>query len=332
MVCRIGVVVLATALIYLCSVLLPPTAVAMFDEVLDTTSDLVSGVGAKNWQYDMGIKKFVNSYTSYQFPNPFPPNQDPLSRLEFPIDQWFLGGEYDYIARNWSLEFQSWMNLNEESRTMMQDSDWDNENQPFQKTVFSESKCRLNSGWLFDLKLVLKPEWSIFRTLLPIGGLRYQSFSFTTHDGSQVGLDGHSLDLPGDGINFDQTFYHGYLGMEVNTKLNTSGVFRSVPSMDLKVSMDYGLATARNEDLHLLRSGRRITNENTSGHCWHAEATASFYARRNIKGLLNADFKRIITNGGHQLTNSVFNIDFSFDGAMVWSDQLSVTAATEFIF
>ena len=54
MVCRIGVVVLATALIYLCSALLPPTAVATFDEVLDTTSDLVSGVGAKNWQYDVG--------------------------------------------------------------------------------------------------------------------------------------------------------------------------------------------------------------------------------------------------------------------------------------
>ncbi len=304
----------------------------MYDEVLDTASDLVSGVGAKNWQYDVGVKKFFNSFTSYQFPNPFPPNQDPLSRLEFPIDQWFLGGEYDYNTRNWSLQFQSWMNLNEESRTMMQDSDWDNENQPFQKTVFSESKCRLDSGWLLDLKLVLKPEWSIFRTLRPIAGLRYQSFSFTTHDGSQLGVDGHLMDLPGDGINFDQTFYHGYLGAELDTKLNTSGIFRSFPTMNLEVSMDYALVTARNEDLHLLRSGRRITNDNTSGHCWHAEATASFYVRRNIKGLLNADFKRIITNGGHQLTNSFFNIDFSFDGARVWSDQLAVTAATEFIF
>lgn len=332
MVCRTGVAILATTLIYLCSALIPPTSHATVDDLLDSASGLVSSVGARNWQYDVGVKKFFNSYTSYQFPNPFPPNQDPLSRLEFPIDQWFFGGEYDYLSRNWSMHFQSWVNLNEEARGLMQDSDWDEETQPFRKTVFSESRCRLNSGWLFDLKFVIKPEWSIFRTLLPVCGLRYQRFYFTTHDGYQVDLSGHAMDLSGDGINFEQIFYHGFLGAEMDTKLNTSGLSRSIPHVNLNISADYALVTARNEDLHLLRRGRRITRENTRGHCWHAEATASFFVRHNIKALLNADFKRIVTDGGHQLTNSVFNIDFSFDGARVWSDQLSITAATELIF
>lgn len=332
MVCRLGAALLATAIIFICSCVKPVSSEAQAATVLDTASELISRVNAPDWGYSVGVKKFFNSFTSYQFPNPFPPNQDPLSRLEFPIDQWFIGGAYAYVARSWSVELDSWVNINRDGRSKMQDSDWDDETLPFQKTVFSESNCRLNRGWLLDLKLSLRPELSIFKMLRPIAGIRYQDFSFTTHDGYQVGLDGHFSNLPGDGIDFDQTFYHAYLGAICDIGLNTSGIFSSLPTVDLQVVLDYALVTARNQDLHLLRSGQRITTENTSGHCWHLAATAWFPVRHNLKGRIEADFKKIVTNGAHQLTNSFFNIDFSFDGSRVWSDQFSVTASTELIF
>ncbi len=157
MVNRLGVVIWATAVILSYTLFVAPPVAAQSPSPLDVVSDLVSEVRAPDWRYSIGVKKFFNSFTSYQFPNPFPPNQDPLSRLEFPIDQWFFGGDYEYLSRFWSARFESWVNINKESRSRMQDSDWDHEDLPFQKTIFSESNCRLNSGWLLDLRILLEP-------------------------------------------------------------------------------------------------------------------------------------------------------------------------------
>ena len=72
----------------------------------------------------MGVRKLINSFTSYQFPNPYPPNQDPLSRLEFPLDQWFVGMRGLY-SRKWAaLLAEAWTNVSQESALQMQDSDW----------------------------------------------------------------------------------------------------------------------------------------------------------------------------------------------------------------
>ncbi len=62
-----------------------------------------------------GMKKFFNSYTSYQFPNPFPPYQDPLSRLEFPLDQWFAGIKSEYSGGWWALMGEAWTNVSRQS-------------------------------------------------------------------------------------------------------------------------------------------------------------------------------------------------------------------------
>ncbi len=332
MISRIGAAILATILIFIYSCAQPFPAAAQYADPLDMASDLVSRVRAANWQYSIGVKKFFNSYTSYQFPNPFPPEQNPLSRLEFPIDQWFYGGDYIYNSSFWTAQLDAWGNINQEGRANMQDSDWDQEDQPSQKSVFSESKSKLKRSWLIDFRILFKPDISLFRIVQPVVGTRYQTFSFVTHDGYQGSLDGYNTALPGEGIEFDQTFYQYYLGALINTKVNTAGIFRSLPTTDLTVTLDYAVVTAKNQDLHLLREGERITNENTSGHCWHAEATASLMIRQNIKALIDVDFKRIITNGGHQLTNSFFSVDFSFSGSRVWSDQLSVAASAELIF
>lgn len=282
-------------------------------------------------QQSLGVKKFINSFTSYQFPNPFPPSQDPLSRLEFPIDQWFIGASSQYMASSWSLLCQGWLNLSRESALKMQDSDWDDESMPKQKTIFSESGCRLNRGLILDACLIFSNIFDNF-PVMPVIGARYQNFFFTTHDGYQVVFGGEPIPLPGDGIEFKQVFYHYYFGASFSNELNLFNIMGFLPRLAFLLQVDYGLVRARNEDLHLLREGERITIENTKGHCWHIAGTVTLFRLGSFNMKCEADFKRIVTDGSHQLSNSFFPLDFSFDGSRVWSDQMSLSAIGELIF
>ncbi len=281
----------------------------------------------------VGVRKFFNSFTSYEFPNPFSPHQDPLSRLEFPIDQFFAGLEAGCVTTAWSLRGEVWTNLNRDSSLKMQDSDWEDDGNPSQKTVFSESGCRLNRAWLVDLQLSAATSIQIPPGLRPVVGTRYQQFFFTTHDGLQSLLGGGPVaELPGDGINFRQTFYHLYIGSILNTVLDLGRVWASLPDLKLDAQLDYAVVIAKNEDLHVLRSGERVTIENTRGHCWHLSLGSEILVRDRLKTRLEADFKRMITHGGHQLTNNIFAINFSFDGSRVWSDQIAVSVMGELLF
>jgi len=280
----------------------------------------------------IGMKKYINSFTSYQFPNPFAPEQDPLSRLEFPIDQWFMGIETSYYARWWTLQCQGWMNVTREGSLKMQDSDWDDETRPGQKTIFSESKSRLNRGVLVDIRVTTATPLEQVINIRPVFGYRNESFFFTTHDGFQVVLGGGISDLPGDGIEFRQAFSHYYVGGSLNTTIKSTVAPVTLPEVALNCQFDYAFVSARNEDLHLLRSGERITRERTSGHCWHACLRAVCKANKTVWIVLEGDFKRLLTNGSHQLTNGLFNIDFSFGGSRVWSDQATISALAEIKF
>jgi len=282
--------------------------------------------------HTLGVRKYINSFTSYQFPNPFPPGQDPLSRLEFPIDQWFMGLQLGYVAPTWVLSAQGWVNLNRESALKMQDSDWDDGGMPGQKTIFSESNCRLNRGILLELQLALVTAIDRLYQVRPVAGCRYDYFFFTTHDGFQGALGGGSVDLPGDGIEFKQTFYHYYLGGVVNKSLKLTSFNSLLSQLDLECQLDYAIVNARNEDLHLLRAGERITTEFTRGHCWNARIRAALLSSADALLGVEAAFKRLLTDGSHELTNRILSIDFSFSGSKVWSDQayISIYGAIKF--
>lgn len=278
------------------------------------------------------VSKYFSSFTSYQFPNPFPPNQDPLSRLEFPIDQWFAGVESGYRNSLWSLKCQAWTNITRDGSLMMQDSDWDDGTMPFQKTIFSESKCRLNTSLLADIQVALNNPLGLRWNIGPVIGMRYEMFDFTTHDGVQMDVSGTVIDLPGDGIDFKQIFRHVYFGMAMQGTLRLEALIGWAPPVGFSIDCDYGLVTALNEDLHLLREGERITTDNTRGHCWHAAVSAGVSLRNRIAARIRGQFKRILTTGDHRLTNPWFGIDFSFGGAEVWSEQVSVTGVLEIPF
>jgi hypothetical protein len=280
----------------------------------------------------LSVRKYLSSFTSYEFPNPFAPFQDPLSRLEFPIDQWFLGGDVRYTSRWWAIAIDGAVNLSRESQLMMQDSDWEDDARPDQKTVFSESKCRLNRGMLVDVKLSLPSPIDLWLDVRPVIGYRHQYFSFTTYDGFQGDIRGNRIALPGDGIEFEQAFYHIYVGVDCFLEINGSRLMSALPRGQLEVQADYAAVVATNEDLHLLRLGERVTREKSSGHCWHLGLKAFCWRMSDFRLGFEGDFKRVITTGSHNLTNGPLRIDFSFGGSKIWSDQawIGVIAQTKF--
>lgn len=265
--------------------------------------------------------QYLNSFTSYEFPNPFPPNQDPLSRLEFPISQVFLGLKAEYLSDLWSLSISGSFNVSRGSGLLMQDSDWDDGENPGQKTIFSESDCRLNRGCLVDMAVDLRRPFENVLRFKPRIGWRYQYFYFTTHDGFQGDIEGNGIELDGDGIDFKQKFTHVYFGGSVDFSYNAEWIWEDLRQLRFTVDVDYGLVRGWNEDLHLLREGDRYTFERTNGHCWHIGLKAYCLSSLGLTGGLEFDFKRIITHGDHQLQNLAFDLDFSFGGSRVWSDQ-----------
>ncbi len=127
----------------------------------------------------------------------------------------------------------------------MQDSDWDDDMNLAQKTIFSESNCRLNRGVLIDVacSIATPLEPAIF--LRPVVGYRYQHFFFTTHDGFQASLDGEAFNLPGDGINFKQSFDHLYFGGILNTSFDLSAWSGTFPSLRFDLQADYAIVRRR---------------------------------------------------------------------------------------
>ncbi len=280
----------------------------------------------------LGFKKFLNSFTSYQFPSLYNAAQDPLSRLEFPIDQWFVGLSTKYSSIRWSLNASVWRNINRSNARKMQDSDWDDENNTDQKTVFSESNCKLNQGVLGNLGITVGVPYLRDYSLRPAIGYRYQKFDFTTYDGYQTEFGGATAPLVGDGMNFRQTFHHCYIGISFNKLINLANYANYPQYGNIDLQIDYAWVSGKNEDNHLMREGNRITVENTRGHCWHIGAGANIYRNSRLSGRFEADFKRIKTYGTHNLTNNLLGLDLSWDGAKVWSDQLSLTAIAAITF
>ena len=82
------------------------------------------------WSADAKVKRLFNSHTSYEFGNPVPPYQAPLSRLEFSLDSWWGGVEIRRRTPGWSMGLEVMRNLAQDVKGKMMDSDWDDGSQP----------------------------------------------------------------------------------------------------------------------------------------------------------------------------------------------------------
>ena len=254
--------------------------------VSQTTGEVV-------WSVEAKVKRLFDSHTSYEFKNPFPPHQSPLSRLEFGLDSWWGGLGVSRWTPRWSISLEAMRNLIQGVDGVLADSDWTDERNTRIRDIYSESNLRLKpsydvrasvdvsvAGWLGLPKGL---------DLRPVGGVRWQRFDLMAFDGTQWDLqsDGswHTTPLPGDDIHFKQTYWHYFLGLRGQWQ----PLRHEYPGLKLTGQVDWAWVKGDNQDDHLLREGNRITEESTSGHAWHAslaldaplEATSSWGCRPN---------------------------------------------------
>ncbi len=292
----------------------------------------------------LGVRQYLNSFTSYQFPSPGTP-LNPLSRLEWPWEQLYGVLKLGWGYRTYDLNFEGSTTLSALSRLRSQDSDWENDENPRQKTTFSSGQAKPR-GWTFDVSTTV-PLPGFYR-LKGIAGYRAQQFNFTATGGAQWSIwddeEGfvprYGVDLPGPGIEFSQAYKHWYGGGVAAGEFDLSSFSRYLPSsMLVRVQGDFGIVTGNNHDQHLRRTdflGRpqdRHTYETTSGHSWHLNLMTEFRVSDRLRLDIEADFMTVRTKGSHHWTawsdafNDIFNTDLSWNGAQAWSEQkyLAVT-------
>jgi len=292
---------------------------------------------SKNWSIDLRVKNFFNSHTSYEFGNPYPPGQSPLSRLEFPLNTWWAGLEVRRSFSRFSIGLEALRNLSVETDGVFKDSDWTDDEHPNVRTIYSESKCRMDPSYSLRADLDMKvSDWLRLPDgfdLRPVLGIRWQRLAFVSHDGTQYSSENNTytvLNLPGDGIRFEQTYWQYFIGLRGIHDLSKA---LKLSRVTLHWQVDWAYVEGNNQDHHLLRAGKRITEESTSGDAWHAGVGFKIGLTKSINAGVDLDYLRIKTTGSHRLVNSKDSIDFSFNnGVTVWSEQMSIMLRLEYIF
>jgi hypothetical protein len=288
-----------------------------------------------NLSFGVKTKRLFNSHTSYEFGNPFPPYQEPLSRLEFPLDSWWFGGELKANFRRFSLGVEVLTNVTGDAEGRMKDSDWDDDEIPSLKTIYSESYCNIRSSYMITADMSLEvsdlvglPEWLSLR---PVMGFRWHDLYFVTHDGIQYEISQpEPCPLPGDGISFTQRYWQYLVGLRSEMDV---GSLVDVTDLKFFLQFDWAYVEGDNEDHHLLRPGNRFTYEDTRGDAWHVSAGIKKSLYKSLFLGVEADYLRIKTSGNHRLVNDVFDLYYSMSkGVTVWSEQMSVSLSLEYRF
>lgn len=295
-------------------------------------SGLFSGSLERQGYYgSLGVRKYFNSFTSYQFPDPEQPVLNPLSRLEWPWEQLFGVARMGAPVGRLQLNLEVGSTLSVFSRLKAQDSDWEDVNNPGQKTIFSDAQARPRC-WTFDGNVVGPlTDNSRIRWL---AGYRVQQFRFTYTDMLQREIFEPGAGYfpaqfyfePGAAIEFRQNYKHLYLGGIVSASMDLGAVSPLLAQYEVlaRFQADYGFVRADNEDYHILRTpGPRYTTESSRGSSWHLNLGVEFKASNRLGFTLEGDFMRIYTKGRHVLSEPGYTE--AWDGARVWSEQKYVT-------
>ncbi len=287
---------------------------------------------AKYLSLGIKAKRLDNSHTSYEFGNPDPPYQAPLSRLEFPLDSWWVGGELRASFPRFSAGIEVLQSAQGDAGGRMYDSDWDDNGV---LDTYSASRNRMETSYMAnadaDMEVadwLLLPDWLSLR---PVVGLRYQHFRMVAHNGIQYDLPGGTPTLlPGNAIRFKQTYWQYFMGVRAAADV---GKYIGISDLKLATQVDWAYVEGSNEDKHLLRAGNRFTFDDTYGHAWHASIGLKKGLWKNLFLGMDFDYLRIETTGSHRLLNRPLGTDISFgNGVKVWSEQKSVSMTLEYRF
>ncbi len=301
--------------------------------VLAGSPAIAAAKDEKPWSAELHVKRYFGSHTSYEFGNPYPPYQAPLSRLEFPINTWWAGGEFRRSFSRISAGVEILRNISEESDGSFKDSDWDDDANPSVKTIYSESGCRMEPSYMVrgdvDLKVADWLGLPVWFDLRPVVGVRWQRFKLVAHDGAQT-LPAPPISFSGDAISFEQTYWQYFLG--IRTAYDLGKHIKTLP-LKLLCQLDWAYVDGDNSDHHLLRTGNRWTYETTRGEAWHASLGFKAALTKNINAGVEAEYLWIQTTGSHRWVNDYYGVDMSWDnGVKVWSEQMSIMISLEYLF
>ena len=299
----------------------------------------------KNWVFDFGLQDFLMSHTSYQFGNDGTPFQKPLSRLQFPINTWWLESELRRTCPRWSIGLRAGMSVAKNTDGRFRDSDWENPGNTSMLTTYSESASRLENSYIFrgdvDVNIAdwlgLPPSFEI----RPLFAFEFQRLSLMAHDGVQwavgnyddpeaAGLDGatSAMALPGDSIHFRQDYYMYQIGLR-----GVYDGFKVSKYITIKATgeADWGPVIGYNEDNHLLRG--LMGYMKTSGNSFYFSTGLDMVFAKTITAGVSMNYLCIRTYGAlHQVFRSK-GLDLWGDyGVKAWSDQTSLTAHVSYAF
>jgi outer membrane protease len=288
----------------------------------------------KNWLFDVGMQRYLMSHTSYEFGNPYEPFQKPLSRLEFPLNTWWLDFRLRRTCPRWSLGGRAGLSVARNIDGRMKDSDWDDPENTGIKTVYSESALRAEANYLFRTDVDVNiSDWlglpSSFE-IRPLFAFEFQRLSLMAHDTIQWSITASPRALPGDGLHFRQDYYLYQIGLK-----GSYDGFKIGKYIDIKLygEADWGPALGYNEDHHLLREGDRFTYEKTSGSGLYFAAGLDIVMAKTITAGITIDYLWIRTTGVHRHSNIPLAEDLTWpDGVRVWSDQTSLVARLSYAF
>jgi len=283
---------------------------------------------AANWEVTAKTKLLVNSHTSYEFGNPYPPYQSPLSRLEFPLDSIWTGVAARRHIGRLSLGVEFLSSVTDQETGGFHDSDWEDDSDPGRLSIFGATKCTLTPSYQFTTDIDVEVADALALpsgfSVRPLLGYRWQHFTFITHDGYQYeynssGAITRVYPLNGDTISFRQDWWQPFLGLRLGYE------WKEVPllhRLKLTSQFDWGYVKGKNRDLHLMR-GNRETIEKTTGDARHVSLGLIFGLTENLDLGLEGEYLRIETRGDHYYYDSTFSSLEWDHGVRVWSEQTS---------
>ena len=288
----------------------------------------------KNWEFTFGTQRFVASHTSYEFGTDLPPFTKPLSRLEFPINTWWLNFDLRRTCPRWSVGARAGLSVNRNSNNWMKDSDWGNSGGENYLTNYSQSYCDVREAYQFSGDVdVNVSDWLRLPANLeirPLFTFRYQHFSLMAHDGVQWNYDaGNSESMPGNAISFRQDWWLYMIGARGSYSIDIN---RNL-TVKLKGEADWGPALGYNIDHHIQREGKRLTLENTMGNALYFMTGLDMVIAKTVTIGVGVDYTWISTTGTHWFYNAPEGTDLRWtDGVKVWSDQLALIARVSYAF
>ena len=298
----------------------------------------------KNWTFDIGMQRFLMSHTSYEIGTP---DYSPLSRLQFPVDTWWLDFRLRRTCPRWSVGFRSGFSVDRTVNERFKDSDWERDATPQMLTTYSKSAMREEQGYLFrgDVDVNVSDWLKLPKgaEIRPLFAFQFQRFVMMAHDGTQwsngdygdpdaMGLDGqlNASVMNGNSIHFRQDYWLYMIGLRGSYEIPQ--VFKNI-ALKLSGEAEWGPALGYNEDHHLQRTGALYGFIKSSGNALYFSTGVDMVISKSFSVGVLIDYLWIRTDGVLHHSNVPLKQDStSSDGMRSWSDQTSLIARASYAF